>query len=282
MAAREHPRRDARPRAERPRLVPRRVGLTGLAAGERLGDDLRGDVVEERRHHVEVGVRITPFCLVLLPLRPSLTGVHPPRAGRLARRRDHRRHEDQQPHIDPVAQHGGRERGHRLRHDDQLVAIADRVDGRVRVLAEPGRVVAGRQVRGDDFMALGAQPRGDQVPVPRVSAGAGQEHVRRRCDRAHADKTPASGTTHRCGAQDRCEGLTQGSLSARGRRRHHRPMSTHLSQYVAACRLEDDLRAAAAARTLPRRVPRKPPAVRFSLLRGFHRPAGSGRFRHVG
>jgi hypothetical protein len=61
-------------------------------------------------------------------------------------------------------------------------------------------------------------------------------------------------------------------------------MSTHLSQYVAACRLEDDLRAAAAARTVPRRAPRKPLAARFSRLRRFHRPAGEGssRVRHVG
>jgi hypothetical protein len=46
-------------------------------------------------------------------------------------------------------------------------------------------------------------------------------------------------------------------------------MSTHLNQYVAACRLEDDLRAAAAARAVPRRNRRK------------SSPAGSHRFPRI-
>jgi hypothetical protein len=53
-------------------------------------------------------------------------------------------------------------------------------------------------------------------------------------------------------------------------------MSTHLSQYVAACRLEDDLRAAAAARTVPRRAARKPSPARVARLRRLR------RVRHVG
>jgi hypothetical protein len=59
-------------------------------------------------------------------------------------------------------------------------------------------------------------------------------------------------------------------------------MSTHLNQYVAACRLEDDLRAAAAAR-----VPRDPRArtapAPIARVRRFLGAVseGSSRLRHV-
>jgi hypothetical protein len=59
-------------------------------------------------------------------------------------------------------------------------------------------------------------------------------------------------------------------------------MSTHLNQYVAACRLEDDLRAAAA------RIPRDPRArtapAPIARVRRFLGAVseGSSRLRHVG
>jgi hypothetical protein len=45
------------------------------------------------------------FTLVLPPPRRRLASVRPPRTRRLARRRDHRRHEDEQPDIGSLAQH---------------------------------------------------------------------------------------------------------------------------------------------------------------------------------
>ena len=76
----------------------------GLPAGERLGDDVRRDVMHEDRHDVERRVGIAAFTLVLPPPRRRLAGVRL-RTRRFARRGDHRRHEDEQPDIDSLAQH---------------------------------------------------------------------------------------------------------------------------------------------------------------------------------
>jgi hypothetical protein len=55
-------------------------------------------------------------------------------------------------------------------------------------------------------------------------------------------------------------------------------MSTHLHQYVAACRLEDDLRAAAAHRAAPREAAPSGGALR----RLFKRPGDSPERVHEG
>jgi hypothetical protein len=58
-------------------------------------------------------------------------------------------------------------------------------------------------------------------------------------------------------------------------------MSTHLHQYVAACRLEDDLQAAAAHRAAPR-VPRaKTAPAPIARLVQRARRAGSSRLRPI-
>ncbi len=55
-------------------------------------------------------------------------------------------------------------------------------------------------------------------------------------------------------------------------------MSTHLSQYIADCRLQDDLRAAAAARAVPREPSRKLAPARLPRLRRRpHLPRLAGR-----
>jgi hypothetical protein len=72
----------------------------GSPAGERLGDDVRRDVMHEDRHDVECRVGIVAVTLVLPPPRRRLASVRPPRTRRFARRRDHRRHQDEQPDID--------------------------------------------------------------------------------------------------------------------------------------------------------------------------------------
>jgi hypothetical protein len=61
-------------------------------------------------------------------------------------------------------------------------------------------------------------------------------------------------------------------------------MSTHLHQYIAACRLEDDLRAAAAHRALPREARAKTALAPIARLRRLQRALseGSSRLRHVG
>jgi hypothetical protein len=180
VPAGEHSGWDGRPRLKRPRLAEGRVGLTGLAAGARFGDDLGRDVMHEGRPHVERGIWVATLHLVMASARRYLAGVRPPRAWRLARRRNHRSDEDEQPDIDPLAQHRCREGRHGLRHHDYVGAIADRLHHRVRVLAQAGSFVVGRQVRGENLMAARTQSRCDQVPIPRVPARAGQQDERRR------------------------------------------------------------------------------------------------------
>jgi hypothetical protein len=54
-------------------------------------------------------------------------------------------------------------------------------------------------------------------------------------------------------------------------------MSTHLSQYIADCRLQDDLRAAALARAVPREPrPKTAPARLPRLRRRLHLPHVAG------
>ena len=72
-----------------------------------------------------------------------------------------------------------RERAGRLRDDDQVGAVADRVDDGVRVLRQPCRVVVAGEVRRDGVVASFAQRVLDEVPVPADVAGAVDQHIRR-------------------------------------------------------------------------------------------------------
>ena len=73
-------------------------------------------------------------------------------------------------------------------------------------------------------------------------------------------------------------GRPVGALSARVAGREPRLMSTHLHQYIGACRLQDDLRAAALARAVPREPsPTTAPARFPRLRRHLHLPHVAGR-----
>ena len=72
-----------------------------------------------------------------------------------------------------------RERAGRLRDDDQVGAVADRLDDSVRVLRQSGRVVVAGQVRRDGVVASFTQGGLDEVPVPADIAGAVDQHIGR-------------------------------------------------------------------------------------------------------
>ena len=60
---------------------------------------------------------------------------------------------------------------------DHLLAVAGFVGDRVRVGPQARAGSAAGQVRGDHLVACGAQPLGDEMPVPGLAAGAGNEYV---------------------------------------------------------------------------------------------------------
>jgi hypothetical protein len=72
---------------------------------------------------------------------------------------------------------GGATSAARVRHHDQVAAVADRVDHRVGVLRQPGRVVLVGQVGCDHVVATGAQLGGQQAPVPGGVPAAVDQHV---------------------------------------------------------------------------------------------------------
>ena len=73
-------------------------------------------------------------------------GVGPPVAGRLAGRGDHGRHQHDQADGQAVADERRREPSHRLGHDHDVGPVARRLDHRVGVVGQAGRVVVHRQV----------------------------------------------------------------------------------------------------------------------------------------
>jgi hypothetical protein len=59
--------------------------------------------------------------------------------------------------------------------DDEVAAVANRLDDGVRVLRPAGGGVLLRQVDGDGIVAVLAERRDDEVPVPSASAAAVDE-----------------------------------------------------------------------------------------------------------
>jgi len=171
VAAQQEAGRHGRPGAERPRLLEGRIGLSARSASERFRHDVLGDVVEEGREGVEGAVRRSAVALVLLASGRRVTGVRPPVARRFARRRDHRRQHHEQVDGEPLAHEGRREAGKGLGNQHEVAALADRVDHRVGVLREPGRVVVARQVRRDHVVAARTQLGHQPMPVPGVGSG---------------------------------------------------------------------------------------------------------------
>ena len=72
----------------------------------------------------------------------------------------HRRQQHEQVDRHPFAHQRGGEPAHRLRHEDEVAAVADGVDDDVGVLGEAGPVVVAGQVEGDDVVAARSVSRG--------------------------------------------------------------------------------------------------------------------------
>ena len=141
----------------------------------RFGGDVSRHVVEEQGDLVHrVGPALT---LGLLALGLGVAGVGPPLARRFARTRRHGRHKHHEVDGDACAHERRRETGHRLRHQDQVPAVADRLDCRLGVVVDAGTVVVARQVGRDHVVTPRSKVGRHQVPVPRVGAGAVQQHV---------------------------------------------------------------------------------------------------------
>ena len=105
------------------------------------------------------------------------SGVGPPVPRRLLRRRRHRRDQHDEVDRNPLAHHRCGEATQRLGHQNQVRAVADRLDHRVRVLGEARRVVVTRQVHGHHIVAAVAEQRLDPVPVPGIGPRAGNQDV---------------------------------------------------------------------------------------------------------
>ena len=60
----------------------------------------------------------------------------------------------------------------RLPDHDEVLPVAGRVEHRLRVLGQPGRVVLARQIRGDRVGTAGAQLGLDEMPIPTDITGA--------------------------------------------------------------------------------------------------------------
>jgi hypothetical protein len=108
-----------------------------------------------------------------------VAGVRPPVFEELAGRGDHRRHEDEQLGGDARADKRCGEAAERVPHQDEVAAIGDCLDDRVGVIPPAGRVVLAGEIDGDGVVAVLAQLRRDQVPVPRGSAASVDESERR-------------------------------------------------------------------------------------------------------
>jgi hypothetical protein len=127
LAAQQKARRNVRPSLERPRLSARCVRLPPTAP-QRLGRQGRRDVVVERRRVVA-----RPFAVYRLVAR-----VGPPVVSRLARLGDEAGYEHEQLDRHAFAHDRCDEAPGRLRDDDELRAVADRVNDSVRVVAQSG------------------------------------------------------------------------------------------------------------------------------------------------
>jgi hypothetical protein len=149
--------------------------------------------VEEQVREVE-RVGIAAVALGLCTAGGGLTGVLPPVVARLPRPGHHRGHQHHQRHRPPRRDERRREPAQRLGHEHEPVAgtVADRGHDHLRVGVEVGRVVVAGQVDGHDLVAARRQSGNDEMPVPGVGAGAGDQH-----ERGHGHTTISGGTVHR-------------------------------------------------------------------------------------
>ena len=94
----------------------------------------------------------------------------------------------------PRADERSGEAAERLRHQDQLGAIADRLDDRVGVLRQPGRLVLAGKVDRHHLTSALFQLGRDQVPVEGAVAGSVDKdiggHRGRECPELDSNQRP--------------------------------------------------------------------------------------------
>src|SRR5688572_12429921 len=164
LGAEHEPGRHIWQRVEWPRHLVRGVRLTARSTHRLLGELARNVVVEGDEGIVVPGRSAVSSRLVLDGL--SVSRVLPPVSGGLARCRDHAGHEDQQVDGTPIGDEWRRESAVRLRNDDHVLAIPDRIDHGVRVPPEVRRVVIAGQVRSDRLVSELVQGTRHEMPVP--------------------------------------------------------------------------------------------------------------------
>jgi hypothetical protein len=84
-------------------------------------------------------------------------GIRPPICEELAGRGNHRRREHEQRGGDARADERRREAAERVPDDNEVAAIADRLDDSLGVFPPAGRVVLAGEIDGNGFLAVLAQ-----------------------------------------------------------------------------------------------------------------------------
>ena len=176
VAAQQELGRHVGPLRERPRLLERRIGLRAFApaiasAVTSAGTSWKNVFIGSKSP--SNGRRARPARARLVP-----AGVGPPVARRLARPRHHRGDQDHQVDGHPFAHERRGESAERLRTTTRSVRSPIASTTVSAYSAKPGGVVVAREVDSHDVVAAASQLGNDQVPVPRVGAGAVNQHVR--------------------------------------------------------------------------------------------------------
>ena len=163
-------------------------------------------------------------------MRLAAADVRPPVVAGLAGERDHRVEEHEQVDGQPLADERRGEAGERLRDEHDVASVADRRHDRIGVLV-PARAVIARWKRDRDRdLARRLELAHDEVPLPAVTTGAGDQDVGRHVSaRLPADRPGHELAGRLVGADDdaRRRDLRVDELQARRARRRPR---------TAACR----------------------------------------------
>lgn len=124
-----------------------------------------------RRHGRDVMIEdVDIVSLDPVPLGVVLVaGVLPVLEGPLSGDRDHARHQDKQVDRHARADEGCGEAPERMRHHDDVAAVAGRLHHHVGVGRPPGRRVLDRQVDGNPVVAAAPQLPCHHVPVETAS-----------------------------------------------------------------------------------------------------------------
>jgi hypothetical protein len=152
--------------------------LARLAQFKGMRRRLGRHVVEVQHPWIFRGLpRHTDLVQVGLLCRRLLAGNSPPLAAGLAGPRGHRVEQDQEVDGHPFAHQWRREADHRLGDQNQVGAIADRVDDRFGVLGPAGGIIRGGQRDGHGLVAEPLELGHEAMLVPGAAAGAGDQDV---------------------------------------------------------------------------------------------------------